>query len=121
MWSKKCIKKKYKLMQLAKKTGIPSDWTKYKQHKSITQKLVRQTCWNYGNATLNKSLEHGNKKPFWKYIIARHDDNNRVAANKNHGILHHDSKTKAELLNLQFKSVFTMDDDTNHLPTMSQG
>ena len=37
---KKCIKKKHKLMQLAKKTGIPSDWTKYKQHKSITQKQV---------------------------------------------------------------------------------
>ena len=35
---KKCIKKKHKLRQLAKKTGIPSDWTKYKQHKSITQK-----------------------------------------------------------------------------------
>ena len=39
---KKCIKKKHKLMQLAKKTGIPSDWSKYKQHKSITQKQVRQ-------------------------------------------------------------------------------
>ena len=38
---------------------------------------------------------------------------------KNNGILYHDSKTKAELLNHQFKSVFTMDDDTDHLPTMS--
>ena len=37
---KKCIKKKQKLMQLAKKTGIPSDWNRYKQHKSITQKQV---------------------------------------------------------------------------------
>ena len=26
---KKCIKKKHELMQLAVKTGIPSDWTKY--------------------------------------------------------------------------------------------
>ena len=39
---KKCIKEKHKLMQLAKKIGIPSDWTKCKQHKSITKKLVRQ-------------------------------------------------------------------------------
>ena len=42
-----------------------------------------------------------------------------VAAIKNNGILHHDSKTKAELLNHQCKSVFTMDDDTDHLPIMS--
>ena len=38
---------------------------------------------------------------------------------KDNGILYHDSKTKAELLNHQFKSVFTIDDDTDHLPTMS--
>ena len=116
---KKCIKKKHKLMQLAKKIGIPSDWTKYKQHKSITQKQVRQAHWNYVNAILNESLEHGNNKPFWKYIKARRNDNIGVAAIKNNGILYHDSKTKAELLNHQFKSVFTMDDDTDHLPTMS--
>ena len=72
---KKCIKKKHKLEQLAKKSGIPSDWTKYKQHKSITQKLVRQAHWNYVNAILNKSIEHGNNKPFWKYIKANHNDN----------------------------------------------
>ena len=56
-------------MQLAKKTGIPSDWTTYKQHNSITQKQVRQVHWNYVNAILNKSLKHGINKPFWKYII----------------------------------------------------
>ena len=106
-------------MQLAKKTGIHSDWTKYKQHKSISQKQVRQANWNYVNAILNKSLEHGNNKPFWKYIKARHNYNIGVAAIKNNGILHHDSKTKAELLNHKLKAVFTMDDDTDHLPTMS--
>ena len=116
---KKCIKKKHKLMQLAKKSDIPSDWTKYEQHKSITQKQVRQAYWNYVNANLNKSLEHGNNKPFWKYIKARRNDNIRVAAIKNNGILYRDSKTKAELLSHQFMSVFTMDDDTDHLPTMS--
>ena len=106
-------------MQLAKKKGIPSDWTKYNQHKSITQKQVRQAQLNYVNAVLNKSLEHGNNKPFWKYIKARRNDNIGVAAIKNNGILYHDSKTKAELLSHQFMSVFAMDDDTDHLPTMS--
>ena len=75
-------------MQLAKKTGIPSDWTKYIQHKNITQELVRQAYWNYVNSILNKSLEHGNK-PFWKYIQACRDDNIDVAVIKNNGFLYH--------------------------------
>ena len=106
-------------MQLAKKTGIPSDWTKYYSTKVSPKKQVRQAHWNYVNAILNKSPEHGNNKPFWKYIKARRNDNIGVAAIKNNGILYHDSKTKAELLNHQSKSVFTMDDETDHLPTMS--
>ena len=104
-------------MQLAKKTGIPSDWTKYKQHKSITQKHVRQAHLNYVNAILNKSLEHGNSKPFWKYIRARRIDNIGVAAIKNNGILYHDSKTKAELLNHQLGQ-FLLWMMTDHLPTV---
>ena len=68
---------------------------------------------------MNKSLQHGNIKPLCKYIKARRNGNILVAAIKNNGILHHDSKTKAELLNHQFTSVFTMDDDTDHLPAMS--
>ena len=63
------------------------------------------------NAIQNKSVEHGNNKPFWKYIKARRNDNIGVAAINNNGIIYHDSKTKAELLNHQFMSVFTMDDD----------
>ena len=71
------------------------------------------------NAILNKSLEHGSNKPFWKYVKARRNDNMGVAAIKNNSILYHDSKTKAELLSHQLKSAFTMDDDIDHLPTMS--
>ena len=96
---KKCIEKKHKLMQLAKKTGISSDRTKYEQLKSMTQKLVRQAHWNYVNVILNKSLEHGNNKPFWKYIKASRNDNIGVAAINNNGILYHDIKTKSDLLN----------------------
>ena len=106
-------------MQLAKKTGIPPDWTIYIKHKSITKKKARQAHLNYVNAILIKFLEHGNNKPFWKYIKARRNDNIGVAAIKNNGILYHDSKVEAELVSHQLKSVFTMDDDTDHLPTMS--
>ena len=71
------------------------------------------------NTILNKSHEHGDNKPFWNYIKARRSDNIAVSAIKDNGILYHDGKTKAELLDHQFKSVFDMDDDSDHLPTMS--
>ena len=71
------------------------------------------------NANLNKSLEHGNNKPLRKYIKARRIDNIGVAEIKNDCILYHNSKDKAELPYHQLRSVFTMDDDTDHLPTMS--
>ena len=103
-------------MQLAKKSGILSHWTKHKQHKHIIQKLVRQPHCNYANAILNMSHDHVNHKSFWKNIKATRSDNVGVAAIKNNGILYHDSNT--ELLVHQFMSVFTMDDDTDHLTTM---
>ena len=102
-------------MQLAKKSAINSDLTKYNQHKSIIKTLLRQKQWNYVNVILNKSLEHGNNKPLWKYIKAKCNDNIVVAAIKNNSILHHNSKTKAELQNNQSKPVFTINDDTDHL------
>ena len=78
-------------MQLTKKSCIPLARTKYKQHNGITQILVRQAHCNYVNTILNKSVEHGNSKPFWKYIKASCNDNIGVAAIKNNGILYHDS------------------------------
>ena len=112
------IKKKHKLMYVAKKSGNRSFWSKYKQHKSITQKLIRQAHWNYVNHILDKSLEEGNNKSFWKYVKAKRNDNIGVAALKDNGTLHHDSKTKANLLNRQFKSVFTKSDENDSLPTV---
>ena len=41
------------------------------------------------------------------------------AAIKINGILYHDCKTKAELMDHQLMSVFTMTGDKDHLPTMS--
>ncbi|KAJ8313130.1 hypothetical protein KUTeg_009317, partial [Tegillarca granosa] len=75
--------------------------------KRKLQKNIRNAHWNYVNETLNKSLEDGNNKSFWKYIKAKRNDSIGVAAIKSNGVLYHDNATKAELLNAQFKSVFT--------------
>jgi hypothetical protein len=61
-----------------------------------------------------------NNKPFWKYVKSKRTDNVHVGVSgiKKNGILHQDSKAKANLLNDQFKSVFTREDTSERLPNM---
>ena len=104
---KKMIVKKHKLYQYANKFRKQEDWKKFKQHKNKTQRAVRQAHWNYVNLVLKTSLETGNNKPFWNYIKSKKTDNIGVSGIKCGGIFHQDSKSKANILNPQFKSVFT--------------
>ena len=106
---RKLITKKHKLFKHAKHTGLEGDWDKFRIAKRQTQKLTRKSHWDHINNVLEKSLEQGNNKPFWKYIKSKRNDNIGVASIKHNGQLFNDGKTKAELLNKQFKSVFTKD------------
>jgi hypothetical protein len=92
--------------------------TKYRKHKRVTQKAVRQSHWKYVNDILDTALEKGNNKPFWKYVKSKRTDNVGVSGIKKNGILHQDSKTKANFLNDKFKSVFTREDTSEPLPNM---
>ena len=63
---------------------------------------------------LQLSLDSKDPKPFWRFIKSQRQDSVGVSALKHEGRLYSDSKTKAELLNSQFKSVFTRE-DTEHI------
>ena len=115
---RKQIRKKHKLFQKAGKSQKKEDWDKYRTQKRATQKQIRQAHWQYVNNILDKSLEEGSSKSFWKYIKAKRKDNVGVAGIKSNGILHQDSQTKAELLNQQFKSVFTKENREEPLPPL---
>ena len=82
------------------------------------KRAVRQAHWNYVNSVLNTSLETGNNKPFWNYVKSKRTDNIGVSGIKCGGILHQDSKAKANILNQQFKSVFTKENKNEKLPEM---
>ena len=114
------IRKKHQLFQRAKQTERTEDWDKYRLQKHAMQKAVRQAHWSYVNNVLESALEEGNSKPFWKYIKSKRTDNIGVARIKKNGILHQDSKSKAELLNDQFKSVFTKENAQEPLPEVSE-
>ena len=114
------IKRKHRLFQKAKKDNTQEAWDRYKQQKRTTQKDIRQAHWNFVNNKIEKQLDEGNNKPFWKYIKAKRQDNIGVAGIKHEGMLHQDSKMKAELLNRQFQSVFTKENENEPLPPIKE-
>ena len=56
---------------------------------------------------LQIGLETGNKKPFWKYLRVQKQEDFGISALKSNGTLFTDRKPISEILNTQFKSVFT--------------
>ena len=57
------------------------------------------------------SAQSDNRKPFWRYLKSRRQDNVGIGTLKTmHGVAIADSKDKAELLNEYFYSVFTTED-----------
>lgn len=99
---------------------MKSDWEKYKILKRATQKECRNAHWTYVNESLSNSLEEGKNKSFWKYIKSKRNDNVGVSALRKNGQLHQDSKSKAEILNDQFKSVFTKQDHLEETPNLNE-
>ena len=114
---KKLIKKKHKLWSKARRTKSDSDWDRYRKHKSHTQKVTRAAHQKYISNILEESMEHNDTKPFWHYIKSKRKDNIGISPLKDQGVLHADSIEKAELLNEQFQSVFTIEDNSN-IPEM---
>ena len=109
---KRMCRKKQRLFNRARRTHKRSHWERYKAHKRDTLKAVRRARWSYVNDILQLSLDSGDSKPFWKYIKSQRQDSVGVSPLKSGGRLFSDSLDKAEILNTQFKSVFTKEDSS---------
>ena len=74
---------------------------------------VRFTNRGFSNSPISKwTLGFGQR--FWSYISSRRCDNNGVAPLRNtDGLIYSDAKSKADILNNQFSSVFTQEPKDN--------
>ena len=88
-------------------------WAKYKLCKRQTQRAIRSARRSFLKNIFSESLEQKNSKPLWRYIKSKRQDGNVVSPLKENGQLHSDSRRKAEILNNQFCSVFTLEDAKN--------
>ena len=110
------LRRKKRYFRKAKTTN---DWNAYKKIQKHCKKIIRQAEWKHINDTIIKGMKENNTKPFWNFIKSKKKDNVGVSPLKAQGRLFSDSKTKAEILLRQFKSVFTQDNDTP-LPDITQ-
>ncbi len=99
--------KKKENVQYNQKFKNKEDWKHYNTYKKGTRKALRSTQWKYINRILLTGLNENNTKLFWKYVKSTRQENLGVASLQKYGELKRDRNYKVEILNDQFKSVFT--------------
>ena len=111
------LKRKARLHKHTRQTG---SYKEYKQFQKDCKRQFRKAEWNYINDIINAGFEKNSSKPFWNYMKAKKQDNIGVAPLKSNGGLTNDSKEKEEILNNQFKSVFTKLDPNSQIPPLKK-
>ena len=113
---KLAIRKRNWLFKRAQHTDNCTDREAYAEQQSKVQSMIRRSYWSHmehkivgddGEPTANI------QKNFWGYIKATKKDRVGTAPLKNNNILFSDPKSKAEILNKQYQSVFTQEDPVN--------
>ena len=104
---KRLCRKKSRKYKKPKISGKEHHWKEYKEFQKHVQSKLTEGRWDYINRVLQIGLETGNKKPFWKYLRVQKQEDFGISALKSNGTLFTDRKPISEILNTQFKSVFT--------------
>ena len=110
---KKIIRKQHILNKLKKKTGDLNHKQRYLEIKHLVQRRTRQAYWNYVEHIVTpqvKETDYTSMKRFWTYIKHKRSGNVGVSPFKSERKIYSHPLDKAELLNKQFRSVFTSSD-----------
>ena len=113
---KRLIRKRDKLYKKMKRKPATSANKHYKNIKHLVQRKIRQAYWSYVEDIISPTEIDKSPKRFWSYIKSKKQDSMGVAPLRHENQLVSSSKGKADILNNQFKSVFTKE-DTAHIPS----
>ena len=91
----------------AVKSGNNLHWEQYLVEQKKVKQAQDKAHWDYVNNILQTSLDENNPKPFWKYIKSKRNESFGIPSLENNNMMYSDSRSKSEILNSQFKSVFT--------------
>ncbi|KAG1684579.1 hypothetical protein GQR58_009384 [Nymphon striatum] len=106
---KKSLKKKKKLYDNYKRSGMESDKTKYRDFQKLLKCRLSMAQDEYIANTLDPDLKEKPKK-FWSYIKSKRQDQIGIPPLKVGSCVKADSQGKAEILSSHFQQVFTQED-----------
>jgi len=112
------IRKRDRLYSKAKTSNEDTDWERFKLQKRKVQSTIRKSYWNHveNNILINDEQNFGEtQKKFWKHVKSLKKDRTGTAPLKDNGLLYSDAKSKADILNRQYQSVFSHE-DLNNIP-----
>ena len=107
-------RKKKKYFKKAQRTKCAHDQTKYREIKKLAQSECRKAYYEYINSMLDENNQNEvNLKKFWSFIKSKKKENSEVVPLMKNGTVHSDSQAKADILNMQFSTVFTIGNASN--------
>ena len=111
---KRLIRVKQRRYNTAKRFGKSKDWENFRQTRSQIHKKLRNQHKIYVNGLLENADEDQKKakvtKRFWKYVASKRKDNSGISTlRRDDGTATTDAKEIADLLNKQYKNVFTLE------------
>jgi len=117
---KKAVRKKVRRYRVFKRTKLDKDWSNYKQAAKAAQKTCRDTYNNYIKDNIIE--DKGHSKKFFSFIKSKRTDICGVSPLvDNNNVTHTNEEKLAEILNDQFASVFSKDDDTTPITSGPAG
>ena len=102
----------------AKRTQCTSDWDRFRKLQVENQKACKNAYNTYVNNMIDE--DSGNCKRLYSFIKSKKCDGSGVSPLRSEGVLHSSPKDKAEILNSQFSSVFTSDNQAAMLPNLGE-
>ena len=110
---RRAIRRKQRAHTKARKSGKKRDQDRYKRLQDDVKDRIKKASNNYLNNVIADNFKTDSKK-FWAYIKSKGQESQGVSPLKNtDGFLKSDTVSKAEILNTQFQSVFTEEDQSN--------
>ena len=110
---RRAIRRKQRAHTKCRRSKKKKDIDRYKKLQKEVKFMIRIANKKYIENTVDEAYT-SNSKRFWSYVKSKGQESSGVPPLKSKdGYLKSDSKTKAEILNEQFESVFTKEDLTN--------
>ena len=115
---RRLIRKKQRCYNPARRNGKEQVWRRFRHLRKLVHKELQLAHQQYVNSLLDideadpihDHAKAGITKLFWQYIKAKRRDSAGIAILKSHGKEFTKPKKKADILNEQYDSVFTLED-----------